>query len=224
MNQYQIKLPVGATTVVVEEISTLIAAARHPFADGDANDIVPSRQELDNCHNRYATTKEHLRLVLEAIENDSLPVENFMTGAPGNRNSLVLKNLVTVENLSRYVGQFRIEVVIVESINSASLPVSTPQAAPAGEPVMLSASMPKQTDDAGLSKRERQIRVIESAISTLCLSCMKIPTGEKNNVLAECKRTSDLFGGGIDPFKEAWQEAVNQKRVRMVRHNDYARK
>lgn len=108
--------------------------------------------------------------------------------------------------------------------DAALLPESTPQAAPASEPVMPAALIQKKTDKAEPSKRERQIRAIESAISNLGLSSMKIPTGEKNNVRAECKRISDLFGGGIDPFKEAWQEAVNQKRVRTVRHKDYARK
>lgn len=95
-------------------------------------------------------------------------------------------------------------------------------AAPTSEPMTPAALLPEQARDAGLSKREKQIRAIELAIATLGLSAMSIPTGEKNNVQAECKRVSTLFGGGIDPFKEAWQEALNQKRVRTVRHSQYS--
>lgn len=106
----------------------------------------------------------------------------------------------------------------------AAIPTPPPQAAPASEPVTPADVPPEQTDDAGLTRREMQIRAIESAIKKLNLPAMSIPTGGKKKVETECKRASNLFGGGIDPFKEAWQEAVKQKRVRTVRHNEYARR
>lgn len=96
--------------------------------------------------------------------------------------------------------------------------------APAIESGPTATALPEQTTSTRLSKRENQIRTIEAAISKLGLNAMRIPTGQKNNVRDECKRASKLFGAGIDPFKEAWQEAVNQKRVRMDKHTAYARK
>lgn len=113
----------------------------------------------------------------------------------------------------------------IEPVTSAAPPpASKPQAAAASEPVTPIVSMPEQTDDAGLSRREKQIRAIVSAINTLGLSAMNIPTGQKNKVRDECKRVTDLFGGGNDPFKEAWQEALNQNRVRTEKHDQYSRK
>lgn len=79
-------------------------------------------------------------------------------------------------------------------------------------------------ENTGLSKREQQIRVIEAAIASLSLPPMCIPTGQKKKVEAVCKRISGLFGGGVDPFKEAWQEAVNQNRIRTERHDSYSKK
>lgn len=84
--------------------------------------------------------------------------------------------------------------------------------------------VPSQLEsEVGLSKRERQIRSIESAISKLGYGALSVPTGGKGKVKAECKRVAvDLFGNGEDPFKEAWQEALNQGRVRTTKHNQYA--
>lgn len=115
-----------------------------------------------------------------------------------------------------------LDCLINDKIRPEALPAM--QAVPIFESMIPTAALSSQKDDVGMTKRERQIRVIESAISKLGLSAMCIKTGEKNNVGAECKLISDLFGGGVDPFKEAWQEAVKQKRVRTARHNQYAGK
>lgn len=78
----------------------------------------------------------------------------------------------------------------------------------------------------GLKKREQQIGAIEVAIARLGLIAMAIPTGKKSDIFAECRRVDLvlLFGGGPDPFKEAWQEAVRQKRVRMADHKKFGGK
>lgn len=104
------------------------------------------------------------------------------------------------------------------------VPATEMEATTEAPPVLPAAALLEQTGDAGLSKRERQIRAIELAIVKLGLPAMSIPTGGKNNVQVECKRASTLFGGGIDPFKEAWQAAVSQNRVRTVRHRQYSGK
>ena len=105
-----------------------------------------------------------------------------------------------------------------EPVTPAALSALPPAAAAAA------AALLEQTDDAGLSKREKQIRVIVSAIETLGFRAMSIPTGGKKIVETECKRVSTLFGGGSDPFKEAWQKAVEQNRVRTAKHCQYSRR
>ena len=74
----------------------------------------------------------------------------------------------------------------------------------------------------GLSKREKQIRVIEGAIATLGFAALSIPTGGKKRVEAECKRVAvELFGAGSDPFLDAWKAALKQNRVRTEQHDKY---
>lgn len=77
----------------------------------------------------------------------------------------------------------------------------------------------------GLKLREQQILAIVAAITRLGFPPMCIPKGGKKKVEAECRNANGhgaLFGGGPDPFKAAWQEAVNQKRVRTAGHTGYA--
>ncbi|MBN3730903.1 hypothetical protein [Burkholderia sp. Tr-20390] len=77
---------------------------------------------------------------------------------------------------------------------------------------------------AGLTKRERQIQAIEAITDELHFARMNIPDGGKQQIKIACKATrADLFGAGDDPFKAAWQEAVNQERIRMANHEKYAR-
>ena len=76
-----------------------------------------------------------------------------------------------------------------------------------------------------LTKREQQICAIEAVVRELGLAAMQIPTGGKQRVRAICKsKYAHLFGAGNDPFKEAWQAAVTQNRVRMLKHTQYAKK
>lgn len=78
-------------------------------------------------------------------------------------------------------------------------------------------------NETGLSKRERQIRAIENAADTLSIPRMKVPKGSKKKIGDYCKANhSELFGGGDDPFKESWQEAVNQKRMKTEGHDKYS--
>lgn len=77
--------------------------------------------------------------------------------------------------------------------------------------------------EAGLGKRERQIRIIEHLVEKFQFKCMSIPDGGKMTIGKECRSNySDWFGAGDDPFKEAWQEAVTQGRVRMTKHHQYS--
>lgn len=84
---------------------------------------------------------------------------------------------------------------------------------------------PDEGNASRLKLREQQILAIEAAIGRLSFPPMCIPKGGKKTVETECRNANgyaSLFGGGPDPFKAAWQEAVNQKRVRTAGHTGYA--
>ncbi len=77
--------------------------------------------------------------------------------------------------------------------------------------------------DRQFTKREQQIAVIEKAIASLGYDPLNVPRGGKKEVGVECRRDQPtLFGGGPDPFREAWQEALRAGRVRTVGHDIYA--
>lgn len=79
--------------------------------------------------------------------------------------------------------------------------------------------------DSELTKREKQVLSILAAAGALGYPALRIPTGGKGKIHAECKRTTpDLFGGGPDPFLEAWQVAVTTNRVRMKEHAKFSPK
>jgi hypothetical protein len=76
--------------------------------------------------------------------------------------------------------------------------------------------------EGGLTKRERQIAAILDAAATAGYDFMNIPVGGKATLKKECKAARpDLFGAGDDPFKEAWQIALNQNRLRTANHDSY---
>lgn len=78
--------------------------------------------------------------------------------------------------------------------------------------------------ETGLGKRERQIRIIEFLVGKFQFKCLSIPDGGKMKIGKECKESyTQFFGVGDDPFKEAWQEAVKQCRIRMEKHEQYSR-
>jgi hypothetical protein len=90
-------------------------------------------------------------------------------------------------------------------------------------PESSSSDISPSAGEIGLSKRERQIRAIETAADEAGIPRMEVPTGGKKKLQSICKkRHSELFGAGDDPFKEAWQEAVDQKRLRMKDHDKFA--
>ena len=104
---------------------------------------------------------------------------------------------------------------------------SKTQAAPANEPVTPAASMPEQTDDAGLSRREMQIRAIEAAAAAQGYDVVSIPTGGKKILMNQCRESNpELFGAGHDPFNDAWKKAIasTPPRLRMADHNKFAGK
>lgn len=79
--------------------------------------------------------------------------------------------------------------------------------------------------ETGLGKRERQIRIIEFLVGKFQFKCLSIPDGGKMKIGKECKESyTKFFGVGDDPFKDAWQEAVRQCRIRMKKHEQYSRK
>jgi hypothetical protein len=104
----------------------------------------------------------------------------------------------------------------------AAIPVSQPQAAPASAPILQLNTKDVSIELSGLSKRAKQVNAILEAIKTLKLKPLEIPTGEKNNIRKCCKdKYSLLFGAGNDPFKEAWQVGVNEKKFRMKDHDNF---
>ena len=83
----------------------------------------------------------------------------------------------------------------------------------------------EQENKVGLTKREKQIRAIEAAIQEKGYNPMNILTGCKGLLKKKCKEEHPLlFGGGDDPFKEAWQAALDNNRIRTEKHDQYGRK
>jgi hypothetical protein len=79
------------------------------------------------------------------------------------------------------------------------------------------------SEDAGLSKRERQIRAIEAAADRLGYPRLSIPKGGKKAIQEKCKASyPDLFGVGNDPFLDAWSKGVADARIRTANHDTYA--
>lgn len=177
--------------------------------------------------------------IYEAAEKGEVRVRHPDTGLPYTPDTRSdCYECVSIADLDKWFADcdspYRLTGVDVSDAlkvaEQASQQTEAPQLpAPSGEPlsVIPTAVLPEvrtSNEGAGLSKRERQIRAVEAAIKVLGYDAMCIPTGEKKNVEAECKRATQLFGGGPDPFKETWQEAVTQKRVRTEGHDRYTGK
>ncbi|MFC0169343.1 hypothetical protein ACFFKC_14755 [Pseudoduganella danionis] len=102
--------------------------------------------------------------------------------------------------------------------------VNMSEPAPASEKVSAMGDLAAH-DVMGITKRERQIRAIEEEIAKAGYKPLAVITGGKRKIKAACKREHpDLFGAGDDPFIAAWQEALNQGRVRTERHTQYSGK
>ncbi|WP_213764039.1 hypothetical protein [Caballeronia sp. dw_19] len=79
--------------------------------------------------------------------------------------------------------------------------------------------------DGGLSKREKQIRAIETEANGLKYPRLRVPKGGKKAIQVRCKaHYADLFGVGDDPFLDAWKYAVAAGRIRMADHDAYSGK
>jgi len=75
------------------------------------------------------------------------------------------------------------------------------------------------------SKRERQIQAIVAAAIAQGYEVLNIPDGGKTLLRKMCMAAHpEIFGAGPDPFRDAWQEAVNQGRVRTASHSKYAKR
>ena len=110
---------------------------------------------------------------------------------------------------------------------SAVRPLSTPQALPASEPVMPAVVLLEQTDDVGLSKREKQIRAIEAAAAAKGYDTLNIPTGGKKFLRAQCQKSNPkLFGVSPHPFDDAWKMAITcyPPRLRIADHRKFSGK
>lgn len=99
---------------------------------------------------------------------------------------------------------------------------STADSKNAAVPV-IAPSLPDENDESGLLKREKQIQAIECFAKELGYERLTIPPGGKAALRKKCMEIRmDIFGSGIDPFKEAWQEALNQNRIRTINHAKYS--
>jgi hypothetical protein len=85
-------------------------------------------------------------------------------------------------------------------------------------------SVPSWPDDTtGLKTREQQIRIILARIHELEWNPMEIRDGGKSELQAWCKENHPgIFGGGDDPFKDAWKEARKRDLVCMANHARFA--
>jgi hypothetical protein len=73
-----------------------------------------------------------------------------------------------------------------------------------------------------LTKRAKQVEAILMGIENFNLTPMQIPTGEKSKIRKWCKESyPTLFGAGDDPFKEAWQVGLNERKFRLKDHDKF---
>ncbi|CBJ36694.1 protein of unknown function [Ralstonia solanacearum CMR15] len=80
-------------------------------------------------------------------------------------------------------------------------------------------------DDASkLSKRERQISVVEEMADKLGYQRLQVPDGGQTAIRKLCNERTDLFSGGYEQFRDVWKDAVEAGRIRMANHNRFARK
>jgi hypothetical protein len=92
---------------------------------------------------------------------------------------------------------------------------------PTGAPAV--STNPK--DGSTLSKRERQVQAIVAAAIAQGYEVLNIPHGGKALLKKMCTAAHpEIFGAGPDPFKEAWQVAVNQGKVRTANHSNYTKR
>jgi hypothetical protein len=85
-------------------------------------------------------------------------------------------------------------------------------------------ALAKPKDDAEPSKREKQIRAIVATALELGFDVLNIPRLGKGQIKKQCLASQPgLFGAGPDPFRDAWQKALNERRVRTLDHNHYTR-
>lgn len=94
----------------------------------------------------------------------------------------------------------------------------------AGLPLFSAGILLPENDD-GLKQRERQIRAIESAAIEQGFKVLSIPNGGKTLLRKKCmSEHPKLFGGGPDPFNDAWKAASQSEppRLRMDNHNKYS--
>lgn len=111
------------------------------------------------------------------------------------------------------------ELGLVRPDNRLELSLPVVASMPAATPVLVSAKLKEMS---GLSKRERQIRAIVAAAVEHGFDVLSIPVGGKGEIKRKCMTLHpELFGVGPDPFKEAWQKALDQKRVRTTNHDRY---
>ncbi|KAF3999179.1 hypothetical protein [Glaciimonas immobilis] len=90
-----------------------------------------------------------------------------------------------------------------------------------------SVKLAQSVEELGLSKREKQIRVIVTTAETKGYKVLSIETGNKALLRKACKTSRpDLFGAGDNPFDDAWEVATRSDppRLRMADHDKFARR
>lgn len=114
-------------------------------------------------------------------------------------------------------------------------PLAAPDAQPAGKPdatplsgqqVQRADSVPRgpRDDASNLSKRERQINVVEEMADKLGYPRLQVPDGGQAAIRKLCNERTDLFSGGYEQFRDVWKDAVVAGRIKMANHNRFARK
>ncbi|VWB64661.1 hypothetical protein [Burkholderia lata] len=79
--------------------------------------------------------------------------------------------------------------------------------------------------ESSCTKRERQIRAIESMADELGFPRSEIPSDGKQTLKQKCKeRWPQLFGAGDDPFLDSWKEGLKGERFRTVDHEKFSRR
>lgn len=122
------------------------------------------------------------------------------------------------------------EARLLNGLSGVPLPPWVAQSnmpAPTIEPGTTATALQEQTSNAGLPKREKQIRAIEAAATAQGYDALSIPTKGKTILRAQCQKSNPvLFGAGPHPFNDAWKvaNACKPPRLRMAEYRKFTGK
>jgi hypothetical protein len=185
----------------------------------DAFPSVAEHLENFNNHQMGYRVEEKIKTLFKAVKDNEIAIapSSSPTAEIHNAKNIRIVTASFLLWLSKKVDYSEVVAGFSADLTSSNIEIEEYESA--------TTEMPAQPwTETGLGRRERQIRIIEFLVGKFQFKCLSIPDGGKMKIGKECKESyTQFFGVGDDPFKEAWQEAVKQCRIRMEKHEQYSR-